>query len=31
MDTSNFICTKEEQRIMIHFCGLKVCTRCQNA
>jgi hypothetical protein len=31
---SNFICTKEEQRAMIHFCGLKVyqvskCIKCQ--
>jgi hypothetical protein len=24
MDTPNFICTKEEQRAVIHFCGLKV-------
>jgi hypothetical protein len=24
MDTPNFICTKEEQRAAIHFCGLKV-------
>ena len=24
MVTSNFICTKEEQRAVIHFCGLKV-------
>jgi len=24
MDTPNFICTKEEQRKVIHFCGLKV-------
>jgi len=24
MDTPNFICTKEEHRAVIHFCGLKV-------
>ena len=24
MDTPNFICTKEEQRAVIHFCGLKL-------
>jgi hypothetical protein len=24
MDSPNFICTKEEQRAVIHFCGLKV-------
>jgi hypothetical protein len=24
MDTPNLICTKEEQRAVIHFCGLKV-------
>ena len=24
MDTPNFNCTKEEQRAVIHFCGLKV-------
>jgi hypothetical protein len=24
MDTPNFICTKEEQKAVIHFCGLKV-------
>jgi len=24
MDTPNFICTKEEQRAVIYFCGLKV-------
>jgi len=24
MDTPNFICTKEEQRTVIHFCGLKL-------
>jgi hypothetical protein len=24
MDTLNFVCTKEEQRAVIHFCGLKV-------
>jgi hypothetical protein len=24
MDTPNFICTKEEQRAVTHFCGLKV-------
>jgi hypothetical protein len=24
MDTLNFIYTKEEQRAVIHFCGLKV-------
>jgi len=24
MDTYNFICTTEEQRAVIHFCGLKV-------
>jgi hypothetical protein len=24
MDTPSFICTKEEQRAVIHFCGLKV-------
>jgi len=24
MDTPNFICTKEEQRAVIHFCELKV-------
>jgi len=24
MDTYNFICTTEEQREVIHFCGLKV-------
>jgi len=24
METPNFICTKEEQRAVIHFCGLKV-------
>jgi hypothetical protein len=24
MDAPNFICTKEEQRAVIHFCGLKV-------
>jgi hypothetical protein len=34
MDTPNFICTKEEQMAVIHFCGLKVyqvskCIECQ--
>ena len=34
MDTPNFICTKKEQRAVIHFCGLKVyqvskCIECQ--